>query len=86
MQSFKKIYRGKHEKNGHAGQFTRDIAFQKSRHAKTMHALLYFHAWMKLGQLTDENSKIVGSHLKLHEKPFCVIVYPHQREIMLRPH
>ena len=47
----------------HAGQFTRDTVFQKSRHAKAMHALqtmrvhAYFHAWMKLGQLTGENSK-----------------------------
>ena len=43
----------------HAGQFTRDIIFQKSRHAKAIHAqrpvlLSYFHAWIKLGQLTGE--------------------------------
>ena len=48
MQSLKKIYRSKHEKKSasknphfdfHAGQFTRDIVFQKSRHAKAIHAL-----------------------------------------------
>ena len=46
--------------NFHTGQFTHDIVFQKSRHAKAIHALKmtllhsYVHAWMKLRQLTAE--------------------------------